>query len=83
MTDTMSMHFKSVSSNCGKGHLNGINGVLGDERSTYSYLCPVNQGESLSLKVSSAEIPSMTSVLKWDFPPRTLTISEMLLFIYS
>lgn len=84
----MSLHFKSVSSSCGRRHSDGTNGGLGEERSVYNYLHPVNLGdpENLRLKGSSAEIPSMTPVLMWDlffFFSRTLTVSEMLLFIYS
>lgn len=64
----MSLHFKSVSSSCGRRHSDGTNGGLGEERGVYNYLHPVNLGdpENLRLKSSSPEIPSMTPVLMWD-----------------
>lgn len=84
----MSLHFKSVSSSCGRRHSDGTNGGLGEERGVYNYLHPVNLGdpENLRLKGSSAEIPSMTPVLMWDlfffFPEHLLYQKCFCLFIH-
>lgn len=75
VTATLLLKLKSVSPNCGKRRSDGTNGSLGNKRSVDNYLCPVNLGDlgNLSLKVSSAEVPSITPLYQKCFH----------LFIYS